>query len=58
MRDKKFHEKLGLSDEEHKRWHEEHGDPPALTPEEHEFLLRKMGITREEHDAWLKRHGH
>ena len=46
-----FLKKLGISEEEHERWHEEHR---AITPEEHKALMRKMGISEEDRE-WHER---
>ncbi len=49
--------KLGrpISEEEHKRWHQEHRDR-KMTPAEHRQFTKKMGVTEEEDRRWHEEH--
>ena len=44
-----IHRGMKLTEEEHGRWHKEHGD---LTVEEHAAMMKKMGITDEADRQW------
>jgi hypothetical protein len=51
---KEKHLGMTLTEEEHEKWHKEHGE---ITAKEHETLTKKMGITKEQHEEWHKEHG-
>ncbi len=42
-----------LTKEEHDQFHKE---PRALSPEQHESLIKKLGVTKEEDDEWHRTH--
>lgn len=42
---------MKLTEEEHERWHREHGKKP-LSPEEHAMLMQHLGVTPEEDRKW------
>jgi hypothetical protein len=48
------HMGMTMTEEEHEKWHKEHGE---MTPAEHEDLTRNMGISEKEHEEWHKKHG-
>jgi hypothetical protein len=48
------HMGMAMTEQEHEKWHTEHGE---LTEREHETLTRNMGITKEQHEEWHKKHG-
>jgi len=45
------HMGMTLSEEEHRRWHEQH-QGKSLTPQEHEKLMKHLGISAEEDRRW------
>jgi len=50
------HMGMTMTKEEHARWQAKHGDPPTLTPKQHDALMKKMGITTEEDEEWHRAH--
>jgi hypothetical protein len=50
------HMGMTLSEEEHRRWHEQHKGK-QLTPEEHKRLMERLGIGDEEDRKWHKTNG-
>lgn len=50
---KKKHMGMNITEEEHRKWHEEHSE---ITPEKHKALMKKMGITEKEDREWHKTH--
>jgi hypothetical protein len=53
MSKKIHHMGMTLTKEEHDRFHK---DPPALTPERHDALLKKLGVTKEQDAEWHRTH--
>jgi hypothetical protein len=47
------HMGMTITRDEHERWHRE---PPQLTPEKHDSLMKKLGITKEEDEEWHRTH--
>jgi hypothetical protein len=42
---------MTISEQEHQRWHREHGGK-GLTPEEHQELMKHLGVSPEEDHRW------
>lgn len=47
------HMGMTLAQKEHERWHKE---GKALTPKQHDALMKRMGITREQDEEWHRTH--
>ncbi len=45
------HMGMAMSEEEHRRWHEQH-QGQGLTPEEHEKLMKHLGVSAAEDRRW------
>jgi hypothetical protein len=50
------HMGMTMSEEEHRRWHEQHKGK-RLTPEEHEKLMEHLGVSEAEDCKWHKANG-
>jgi hypothetical protein len=53
MSRKMKHMGMSMTEDEHEKWHREHGE---MTPQQHEVFTKKMGISEEEHSKWHSKH--
>ena len=53
MGKKIHHMGMTLTKDEHDRFHRE---PPTLTPERHDALMKKLGVTKEQDEEWHRTH--
>lgn len=53
MGKKIHHMGMTLTKEEHDRFHQE---PPSLSPEQHDALMKRLGVTKEQDEEWHRTH--
>jgi hypothetical protein len=51
------HMGMRMTEEEHRRWHEQHKGKKDLTPAEHAKLRKCLGVSEKEDRKWHESHG-
>lgn len=50
------HMGMTMTEEEHRKWHEQHKGKEQLAPQEHAKLMKRLGVSKEEDREWHESH--